>query len=857
MSAAERKPKPAGPAVVAARLRLFNLRYLRRHPARTALSLGVLTVAAALIVAVLGIYGSVGGSSGRLAGQVAGNADVEVTGRTDEGLSAEAVQRVGEVEGVEAAVPLVRSPVEVDGERMLLFGTDRSAAALDSDLSGVATDAVRDAGQGSGDQAGAVFAGPGVQGAKEGGTVRVASMTGQSHRAPVAATLDGDAAESVNGGAYLVAPLPVAQRLAGLGDRVESVLVVADSGTGTGALRDRIAEELGPGVFVADPSFRADQADDATAMVRNITLLVAFMALVVAAFLIFNSMNMAAAERRGEIASLRALGSRRRPVMRDFLLESLLLALVGAAVGSALGYAMAGASIDSLPPVITDAVDAEVELAVPAGAVPAAFVAAVAASLAASWLAARRASRVPPVEAMRTANPSADTGDDEQRRSGRLWALGLGAVLVVLAFVTAAAFDDERSFGGGSLLLLGVILLAYALIGPITRTVARLASRLGPSGRIAASAVERAPRRAWATFMTVLLAVAIGVATTGSSQNTVDAASKNVSTLADSDLIVQRAAKDVLPVRPLLPRDTQQQLADTDGVRRVVAGQFTYLNQPGKRALLLGMDGPSNATAYRLASKKARAELLAGRGAVVSGTYAKEKGLSEGDTLTLPTAKGEQHIRVADVVDYVSMDAGLIALSLDRITQWYGLSGASYYEVILKAGADKAAVRDRIEQRTKEQPYPVHVLDGSESVKATESAVKQVGSLALALQWVIAGVAGLALLNTLMLSVVERRRELGILRALGSSRRYVRRVILTEATAVSVLGGIGGLVVGTALHYLSADVMAKALAMDIPFKVAPAAVGLAVGAVLIALAGAIPPARRAGKLNVVQAIGYE
>ncbi|MBQ1125350.1 hypothetical protein, partial [Streptomyces sp. B15] len=91
MSAAERKPKPAGPAVVAARLRLFNLRYLRRHPARTALSLGVLTVAAALIVAVLGIYGSVGGSSGRLAGQVAGNADGEVTGRTDEGLSAAAV----------------------------------------------------------------------------------------------------------------------------------------------------------------------------------------------------------------------------------------------------------------------------------------------------------------------------------------------------------------------------------------------------------------------------------------------------------------------------------------------------------------------------------------------------------------------------------------------------------------------------------------------------------------------------------------------------------------------------------------------------------------------------------------------
>ncbi|MBO8187680.1 ABC transporter permease [Streptomyces spirodelae] len=852
-----RKPKAAGPAVLAARLRLFNLRHLRRHPARTALSLGVLTVAAALIVAVLGIYGSVGGSSGRLAGQVAGGADIEVTGRTDEGLTPAAVHRVDELGGVKAAVPLVRSPVEVDGERMLLFGTDRSAKALHSDLSDVAVDAVRDAAEGDGTEPGAVFAGPGVQSGKKGGTVQVASMTGQSHRAPVAGTLSGGTAETVNDGAYLVAPLPVAQRLAGLGDRVQSVLVVAEPGTDTGALRDRLATELGPGAFVTDPSFRADQADDATAMVRNITLLVAFMALVVAAFLIFNSMNMAAAERRGEIASLRALGSRRAPVMRDFLLESLLLALVGAAVGSALGYAMAGASIDSLPPVITDSVDAEVELAVPAGAVPAAVLAAVTASLAASWLAARRASRVPPVEAMRTADPSADTGDGEQRRAGRLWALGLGLALVALAFVTAAVFDDERSFGGGSLLLLGVILLAYALIGPVTRAVALLAARLGPSGRIAASAVERAPRRAWATFMTVLLAVAIGVATTGSSQNTVDAASKNVSTLADTDLMVQRAAEDVLPVRPLLPRETQRELAGTDGVRRVVAGQFTYLNQPGKRALLLGMDGPSNATAYRLASKEARAELLAGRGAVVSGTYAKDKGISKGDTLTLPTAKGKQHIKVADVVDYVSMDAGLIALSLDRVAQWYGQSGASYYEVMLEPGADKAAVRHRIEQQTGHEPYPVHVLDGSESVKATESAVEQVGSLALALQWVIAGVAGLALLNTLMLSVVERRRELGILRALGSSRRYVRRVILTEATAVSVLGGLAGLVVGTALHYLSTDVMGEALAMDIPFKVAPAALGLAIGAIFIALAGSIPPARRAGKLNVVQAIGYE
>ncbi|MFF2654980.1 ABC transporter permease [Streptomyces sp. NPDC058045] len=849
------KARRGGPGAVAARLRLFNLRYLRQHPARTALSLGVLTVAAALIVAVLGIYGSVGGSSGRLAGQVAGNADIEITGRTDNGISARDAHRAAQVDGVKAAVPLVRSLVQVSGERALLFGTDKSASALGSDLTGVAGDAARQA------AGGGVLAGPGITGISggkdgTGGTVRVASMAGASTEVPVAARLKGEKAGDVNDGVYLLAPLPVAQRLAGLGDRVDSVLVVAQPGTDTGALRDQLASDLGPGVFVADPSFRAGQADDQAAMVRNITLLVAFMALVVAGFLIFNSMNMAAAERRGEMASLRALGSRRRPILRDLLLESLLLALVGAAIGSALGYLMAAASISSLPPVITDAADAKVELAMPASAVPSAVVAAVAASLAASWLAARRASQVPPVEAMRTANPAVDA-DDQGRGRGRVWALVLGVVLIAGAFALAAAFDDERSFGGGSLLLLGVILVAYALIGPSTRAVAWLAARTGPSGTIAASAVRSSPRRAWATGMTVCLAVAIGVATTGSSQNTVDAASKNVSTLADSDLIVQRAAKDVLPVRPLLPRDTQRALRGTEGVERVVAGQFTYLNQPGKPALLLGIDGASNATAYRLASPEARKALLAGEGAVVSGAYAKEKGLKKGDTLTLPTARGERRIPVADVVDYVSMGAGLVTLSLDRVTEWFGPSGASYYEVLLKPGADKAAVRAHVEQYAKAQPYPVRVLDGSESVAATESAVKQVGSLALALQWVIAGVAGLALLNTLMLSVVERRRELGILRALGGSRRYVRRVILAEATAVSVLGGAAGLVVGTALHYLATDMMATSLAMDIPFSPAPAALALAVGAVLIALAGSVPPARRAGRLNVVQAIGYE
>lgn len=840
--------------VLSSRLRLFNFRYLREHPARTWLSLGVLTVAAALIVSVIGIYGSVGGSVSRLSQQVAGDAELEITGRTDGGLDASVIRATESVEGVKAAVPLVSSPVTVGGERVLLFGTTPAAAKLNSDLSA----AFSEAGEASewGDKA--VLAGPSFDAADD-GRVTVESMAGQSAEAQLVGTLDGAAAESVNGGDYLVTSLPLAQKLTGYGDRVQSVMVVTEDGSDTAALRTALADEVGPAGFVAESSFRAEQADKSTEMVRGVTLLVAMMALVVAGFLMFNSMNMAAAERRAQMASLRALGSRRRPIMRDFLAEALVLSLIGAAVGSVFGYGAAAVGVDSLPPVVTDAVDARIELAMPGSAVPLAVLACLLTGVGASWLAARRASQARPVEAMRTADPSTDTGDAGESgvSRGRVLSGIAGAVLMVLAFVVAAVLDGEAAFAGMALFLLGVILLAYALIGQLVTATAWLAAKMGPAGRIAASSVQSAPRRVWATGMTVCLAVAIGAATTGSLQNTVDAASENVSTLSDSDYVVQRAPADVLPVRPLLPRDFQSEIGGVDGVERVVAGQFTYLNMNEGRALLLGVDGASNATAYRLANPEARKSMLDGSGAVVSRVFAKDHDLAKGDTLVLPTPKGEQRVPVADVVDYVSMDVGLIAVSLDSMADWFGPDGASFYEVILAEGADSGTAREDIAALTAEQPYDVNVLTGAESVEATEAAVRQVGSLALLLQWVIAGVAGLALLNTLMLSVVERRRELGILRALGASRRRVRRVILSEAISVSAIGGLAGLVAGTALHYLSMGLMEEAAAITVPFALVPAAIGLAVGAILIAMAGALPPARRAGKVNVVQAIGYE
>ncbi|MBV9351395.1 MAG: ABC transporter permease [Mycobacterium sp.] len=837
------------------RLRLLNVRYLRGHPARTLLSVGVIACSAALIVAVLGTYGSVSGSANRLAEQVAGNAALEITGITDAGLEDSLVATVERTDGVKAAVPLVQTPILVAGKRVMLFGTDERAGTLSSSLRHTIDDIPQDRVAAPG-----LWVGPAVTGVTQGHPAQVVSMTGNATEVPIAGVIPGENAQVINRGNIVIARLEFAQRLTGRPGRLDSVLVVAKTGADVSALRQRLSERLDGRAYVATPSFRAALASSSTTMAQNVTLLVAMLGLVVAAFLVFNTMNMAANERRTEMATLRALGARRAMIMRDFVAESFLIGLVGAAMGSVVGVAMAAAAVSRLPPLLLTVVDAEVEFVLPPSAIAIAVMACVGASLLASWLAAYRVSRVQPVVAMLPLDETnvAPSASGSRLTIGRTWgALGAGCVAIATGIAVSFAYSDNRAFGGTVLLLVGVVLVALAAARPITRAVAHVSGRLGAPGHLAAASAERVPQRTWATTMTVCLAMAIGVATTGSSQNIVAAAGDAVSTLKRMDFVVQSTPGDEFPFRQLLPAQMGQEIQRVAGVQRVLPSQFTYAYLPAGRALVQGLSGPSNSPAYQLASDTARRALLDGSGAVVSRLFAKQYGLHVGDTLTLPTPTGTKHLRVADIIDFLSADAGLVAISLDELEHWFSRFGASFYEVILAQGADHAQVQAALDRIAKHAPFPVYVLTGSKLVASTKSAVQQVGALATALQWIVALVGGLALLNTLMLAVVERRRELGILRALGARRKFIGRLILADAVGVSAVGGFVGLALGFALQYVAVVVLGKAGSLSVPFAFVPLVAAMAIGSIFVTLAGALPPARTASRLKVVEAIGYE
>src|SRR5690606_8720177 len=237
-------------------------------------------------------------------------------------------------------------------------------------------------------------------------------------------------------------------------------------------------------------------------IVRYSTLMSAVAALIVSAFLIYNAMSMAVAQRRPMLSLVRAIGGRRGPMEGDLLVEAALLGLLGGAVGAVIGMFTGRLTIDLLPAAMVQSVEARTEYMVPGYAVPVAVAACVVASVAAAALAARQVYKVAPVEALvPVGSGQADVASPLLR--------GLAAVagvLTVAAAITVAYLDLGRlSLAAISLAFLAGLLLCFAATGPIVRGAAAIARIFGGPGTLGATTLERAPRRVWATAMTVMI----------------------------------------------------------------------------------------------------------------------------------------------------------------------------------------------------------------------------------------------------------------------------------------------------------------------------------------------------------------
>lgn len=829
------------------RVRVLNLRELASHRLRVVTSMIVVVVSAGLLIAVLGAYGSMSETVRKFNAALSGAATVEVAAIADSGVDQQLVGELREkVTDAKAVVPLVRGVVMIDGRPATLLGSDARVTALSPQL----RSAVSKAG-GSIDPAeldDGIIAGGGT-GLRKGQTLEIGGTPVR-----VLDVVDDEATRVLNGGRFVFAYLALAQQLSGLDDAVDSIMIVPDDGVAQASLKAQVSKVVDGRASVVNPDFRVKQAEVASAVTRDSTLLVSLVSLIIAGFLVFNTMNMAVASRRQSLAMIRALGARRRHLVGDLLAEAAVFGLIGGLIGVPVGILAGRWAVGRLPSTVGSTA-LEVSYFLPWYAAPLAVLACVLACVAATALAARSVFAVDPIEAM----VPGSAADAEPPGSRLLLGSGvLGAAMIAAGFVVAWTVEGRGALLAGAVYSLGGILLCLGLTVPLVRGVVAVSRVFRGPGQLAAVNSERAPRRVWATVMTVGVAIAVGIGISGGLSNMVGSISSSLAGLSDPDIYVSSRDKMDIPVGPILDPEIASAAAAVPGVERVVGGQWATVNLGDARAMLQGLEPGSAAPFMKKASPEAVQQTLAGDGILLSRVLARTLGVDVGDTLRLATPTGYRQLVVRDTVNYVTIDSGTGAISAKLMAEWFNRPGDTYLQIFLAPGADEARAAQQLAEIAGRHPgagnRPVYVYTGAQALAATQQTVEQAGAFTVAIQWIVAGAAAIALLNTLLLSVLERRRELGVLRAMGASRRFVVAMVLAEATSVAAIGALVGVVMGSGLHYLADKSLTETTSIDIVYRPLLSSVGYVAAAAALCLLGAIVPALRAARMNITESI---
>jgi len=824
----------------ASRLRLLSLRELTVHRRRTIASIAVMAVSAMYLVAVFGIFGSITGSVNRLADGVAGVAALEVSGITDAGFPEAITADVAAVPGVAAAAPMIRMSAQTPSGPVLLFGADASSAELGGALKDAVARPVKQLSQ----TPDGVQVGPAV-GHGKGDKFQLGSG-----EVTVTDVLRGKQLTDLNGGQYVLAPLALAQNFTGRQGQLDSILITTKAGADRAAVRAAVADAVSGRAIVAPPSMRAARAGDGVKMMNYMALMGAVVALVVGAFLIYTTMTMAITQRRPVISILRAIGGRRTTIVRDMLAEAAILGVIGGAIGSGIGILLGRIAIGRLPPVLTQGLEARVEYWLPTYAIPAALATTVLTSVVASAMAARQVYKVSPIEALAPVGVSAA---DRVPRWLRI-ATGVGAVGVfAVSILIVLGRTGTIAIAAMSALFCAEIALGFALAGPIVKATAATARVFGSVGALAAATIERSPRRVWATVMTVLIAVVTTVVITGTNADMIRSARGIFASVADVDVWVSADSPDRYPTNAL-PQDLSKRVDTVPGVADITEGAYAFADLGGTRVMLDGFSPGTADALYRAVDERTRNDVLAGRGVVLTRNLGKTLDVRVGDQLRLQTPHGPHQVTVLALVPYFSTVIGTMGMDLGQMRAWFDRPAATTLQIAAAPGVDPKRLLQDVRRVV---PAPIFVYDGGTALAGLEAPLRQSMFIANAVWIIVVLVATVALLNTLTLSVLERRREIGVLRAMGSSRRHTLQMVLAEAVGIGVVGGVLGLLFGLADQWLYSLVSADIMNFDVDFRPSPMALVFTVGAITISLLGSLPPARRAARQNIIEAISVE
>jgi putative ABC transport system permease protein len=694
---------------------------------------------------------------------------------------------------------------------------------------------------------------------KVGGKMRLAGAREAKTYDIVGLTKLGDTSFGGAGIAQVI--LPVAQRITDREGQFDQISVAAEDGVTPEELRDRIARVMPRQVQVETGEEAAQRQSDDIAeglsFLRIALLVFAGVSLFVGAFQIFNTFSITVAQRTREFGMLRTLGASRKQILSSVGIEALALGVLGAVVGLAGGVAFAFGINELFKAVGVDLPNTGTVITV--RTVIVSLLVGVVVTLLAALAPALRATRVTPMAALR----EAELQDTKARGHVTLIvAIGLGVVGLAMMLVGLfGGIEDSGSAagllgGGAALILFGVSLFSPRLVRPLASVTGKPLEKLrGVTGRLARENAMRKPGRTATTAAALMIGLALVVFVTIFAAGLTSSVAKTIDDTFRGEIVLQNS-DGFSPI----PRDAIETAAQTDGVATV--SSITYatgaLPNGGQNVRVAGVDPATLGSVLALTFKSGDPSVLGGLGprdTLVDDAFARKQGLEVGDTLRLRTPlERTVAFRVRGTIEG-ELDLFGKAIVDERATRAFGRLQPSFALARLEPDASPKEVQQNIEDAVTDRYPTVEVQNQSQLKDQQEEQVNALLGLVYALLSLAIIVSLFGIVNTLALSIHERTRELGMLRAVGMSRRQVRSMVRYEAVITALIGAI----LGTVLGVVFAALVSRPLA-DEGFTLSYPVGTLIMLLVLAALAGviaAIGPARRASRLDVLRALAYE
>ena len=843
-------------------LRLISWPYARKHLSRWLLTAAGIVLGVGVFVGMHTANQSVLAAFRETIDRVAGVTQLQVTAG-EAGFEEEVLEKVQSLPEVRAASPVIEATVATAAGNLLILGVDmlgdRSLRTYDLEGTG---DAVDD---------------PLVFLAQPDSLIVTKTFAEKNRlrlqsRVPMR-TMQGDVVFTVRGimkpgglasafgGDLAIMDIYAAQKVFGRGRKFDRVDLALQDDVTLAQGSAKLRALFGPGFEVDPPSSRGEQFEQTSHIYSLASNITSVFALFIGMFIIYNTFAIAVTQRRAEIGILRALGATRGQIRTLFLIESLIAGALGSLLGVLFGVGLARAMAGYIGGVLTEiygVAQRAGDITPDPQLILGSLLMGILTSLVAAVIPARAAAAVDPVKALQKGRTQS-LGEGESRLRRRAAVVCALAALVALLLSRATIFF----YAGFVFSSVTAVLLAPSLTLWLSRLLRPVLAWIRPvEGTLAADSLIQGPRRTSGTVAALMLSLALVISLGGLARSSYESLSDWMRIALNPDLFVT-TAQSITARTFVFPASLGDGLRAVPGVAEVQLVRTVRVTVKGGPVMLVALDVRSVENRAKLPpvegnSKDMYNRTARGQGVLASENFARLHRAKLGELLEIPAPGGVIRLPIAGIVRDFSDQQGSLLISREVFKKAWHDDSVNVFRIYLALGAKESAVRQQILDKFGKQQR-LFVLTNKDVRDYVTRLTDQWFGLTYVQIAVAVLVAILGIVNALTVSITDRRRELGVLQAVGGLRQQVRHTVWMEAAAIGLIGTIMGLALGAVELYYAIEISRRDLVgIDIayayPYTTALVLIPVILGAAFLAALG---PAESAVRGSLVEALEYE